>query len=107
MRPVQYTVEGEAEGAPVVVDQYISPLNVGVQVSVDGVADYTVQYTLDDVFAPDWDPDTANWSPTDLENEVAAGVTVLTAPFTALRLINNAGTTGSTILRVVQNGLGL
>jgi hypothetical protein len=53
--------DGSGVTAPIPMDQYISPFNVGFGIHPIGTATYTVQHTFDDPFAADFDPATAVW----------------------------------------------
>lgn len=64
MRPVRVTVTGVAVSAPIPIDQYQAPTNIGLAVIiVSGTATYTVEHTFDDVWDPDFNPATATWFP--------------------------------------------
>lgn len=61
MRPVTKTVAGVNVSAPIPLDNYISPFNVGFGVTVTGTPTYTVQHTFQDVFAAGFNPASAVW----------------------------------------------
>lgn len=84
------------------LDQYISPFNVSLFLSITGTVDGTVQYTFDDVFSG---PGPFEWTDhPDMTNLVASGEGVFISPVGACRLLTNSGD-GEAVLRVVQAGL--
>lgn len=97
------TVDTVGTGASqeIVLDQYLKPFSVGIAAELaSGSANFTVQYTLDNVFGSS--------GPFSWFTAIAAGsVTVAgsqTTPATALRLLTNSGT-GLVNLIVAQAGL--
>lgn len=62
MREVILSVTGVGVSDPIVMDQYISPFNVGFGVVVDGTVTYTVQHSFNDPFATqEYDPVVVTW----------------------------------------------
>lgn len=61
MRTVTVSVTGVAVSAPIPVDQYLSPCNIGLAFIRGAGCTATVQHTFDDVFSPTFDPATATW----------------------------------------------
>lgn len=106
MRPVEYTVQGNGgtvNGAPIVIDQYIAPTNIGIGVDITGTITYTVQHTFDNVFdstvTPLWfDHPTLVAQTTDKDGNY-------TNPPFAVRLITTAGS-GTARIRLIQSGKG-
>jgi len=84
------------------VDIYLTPFNVTIAVEVSGVVNYTVQWTLDDVFAP------PGGGPFVWNNSTVLGTTnqvgSLVSPVRALRLLTNSGG-GTAKLIAVQAGV--
>jgi hypothetical protein len=103
MRPVYVTVTGIDVSAPIVVDQYISPANIGMSVQITGTATYVVQHTFDDPFSPTFTPGTAKWfnHPTLSGSADADGN--YASPPRAVRLSVSAST-GSVRLALIQAG---
>jgi len=102
------TVGAQAVSAPIPMDQYISPFNVGfsVNLSTGATLTYTVEHTFDDVFSPTFNPATAQWFP----NSVVAAKTAsldgnYAFPVSAIRLNVTAYTDGSATLNVLQAGI--
>jgi len=58
---VSIELDGSGVTAPIPMDQYISPFNVGFGIHPVGTATYTVQHTFEDPFAADFDAATAVW----------------------------------------------
>ncbi len=107
MRPVNLAVVGIGVSAPIVIDQYISPCNiaVGVTLSAGAVVTYTVEHTFDDVFSPTFNPATAAWFP----HATLAALAVQAdgnyfAPPAAIRL-NVAASNGTVTIQVRQAGI--
>ena len=105
MRAINKSVTGAGSTAPIPMDTYISPFNVGVGITVTGTVTYTVQHTFDDVFAQGFDPATATW----FNHPTLTGSASLDGnyafPVTAIRVTNAGGSTGTTKITIVQAGL--
>jgi hypothetical protein len=109
-RPIRQTFNLGATGTllPVILNNLNgSPFNVncGVDLSAGATLTYTVEYTLDDVFSPTFNPATATWYSTTgltaLSADAAGGITV---PVTAVRLNVTAWTSGTAVFTVIQTG---
>ncbi len=88
------------------VDYFKNPVNIGIQVTVDGTATYTVEYTLYDVSADDFDPATTAWSPVTGLSALNANASVLfSTPCRGIRLRVSSGT-GTVVAAVCQAGIG-
>jgi hypothetical protein len=108
MRPVRVTLTAAGVSPPVVLDQYLSPFNIGLGIAVTGGASltYTVQHTFDDVFASGFDPATATWyANSGLSAKTASFDGNYAYPVTAVRLNVTAWTSGSATLTVLQAGI--
>ena len=109
MRPVRLTVDATAgplpqASPPIPIDIYLDPTNIGFQANVDGTVTYTVESTLDDVFAEDFDPDTATWIPhPTIDGETATMQGNFAFPPSAVRIVITAGT-GSVDFTLIQAG---
>jgi len=77
VRPIRVTVSSAAASNVIPLDQYISPFNIGLGVSLSAGASltYTVQHTFDDVFSSTFDPATANLHGSVFDRDVAAMAT--------------------------------
>lgn len=106
MRPVTYTIIGTGTSGVMVPDQYISPFNVSLGVTVSGTSTYTVQYTFDDVFASNYVPASGNWvdHPT-LTAQTGSKDSNIAYPVSGIRLNVTAGT-GTVRLVITQAGGG-
>lgn len=110
MQPITRTTSDASLGPKyssiVSLDFWVSPFNVALNVQPFETANYTVQYTFDDIFAHDYNPATGNWvdHPTlyDLSNQADSN---LAYPVTAVRLVQNSGD-GSCTMTVIQAGVG-
>lgn len=116
MRPIRVPVPAEGASAPVPLDIYQRGATLAI-VSVEGTVDIELQYTLDDVFAPDFDPTTASWHTLQdtLGDLSGVGVRSLAAEAqveggegsdlhaTAVRAVNDGN--GTAVLQVVQSGV--
>lgn len=101
------TVDTLGTGATteLVLDKYIAPFSVSINVNVTGTLNYTVQYTFDDVFAKAPGPFT--WTAVAaLTAQTTTQNSSLSQPVTALRLVTNSGA-GTGLIELVQAGLGL
>ena len=111
MRPVVYTLSDASGGAKYSnvypPDNYISPFNVALSVTVTGTVSYTVQYTFDDVFAKGYDPTagTSTWFDHPTLVGSASVNSNIAYPVTGIRLITTAGT-GTATLTIIQAGGG-
>lgn len=105
-RPVRQTAVAAGALPPVILNQMgTSPFNIGMGVALSpgAVMTYTVEHTMDDVFAPTFDPATATWYPN-------AGMTAQTVskdgnyayPVMAVRLNVTAFTSGSAVFTTIQ-----
>ena len=108
MRPIRVTVGSATTSAVVPLNQYTSPFNVGVAVtlSVGASLTYKVQHTFDDVFLPTFDPATATW----FDNATITGKTAsfdgnYSFPVSAIRLNVTPWTSGTATLNVLQAGI--
>lgn len=108
MRPVRVTVSSQTASAPIPLDHYQGPFNVGIGVAVSAGATltYSVQHTFDDVNAAGFDPSTAVWY---TNSALGAKNTTLDGnyafPVTAVRLNVTAYTSGSVTMTLVQAGM--
>ena len=106
MREVVQTLSATGVTAPVPMDQYISPFNVGLGVIVSGTVSYTVQHTFDDPFASNFDPSTATWfNHTDLTSQSTSQDGNYAFPVRAIRLNATITGTGSATIKIAQAGI--
>ena len=108
MKPKVLTLSDASGGVlvtpPVVLDHYAIVGNISIQVLVTGTANYTIQYTFDDVFASTYSPSTGNWTDhPQLVLQTATADSNLAFLVTAVRLKQSSGT-GSTRITVIQAG---
>lgn len=108
MRPIRVTVGAVGVSAPIPLDHYRDPFNVGLGavLSDSATLTYDVQHTFDDVFAANFNPATATWfdHPT-LADKTASSDGNYAYPVTAVRLNVSAWTDGSVTLTVIQAGM--
>lgn len=108
MRPIRVTVSSATASNAIPLDQYISPFNIGLGVSLSAGASltYTVQHTFDDIFSLTFDPATANWfSHATMVNKTVSFDGNYAYPVTAIRLNVTSYTSGSATMTVVQAGI--
>ena len=105
MRAVRQTLSaGGAEvGAPIPIDQYLNPTNIGLAVVIDATATYTVEHTFDDVFASTFVESTA----VAFSHDTMVGQTDdldgnYVNPIVATRMDLTAHTTGTATCNVIQ-----
>jgi hypothetical protein len=105
-RPVRVTLGAVAVSAPIPLNNYVSPFNVGIgcDISAGGSLTYAVEHTFDDVFAANFNPVTATWFPTaglsgttDLNGNLAF-------PVTAVRINVSVWASGTVTFTVIQAG---
>lgn len=105
MRPVVFTVSGVGASNVCPPDNYITPFNIALGVTVSGTTTYTVQYTFDDVFSNSFNPATAVWTNhPSLTAQTATKDSNIAYPVSGVRLITTIGTTGSATLTIIQAG---
>lgn len=105
MRPITKSVTGVGVSAPIPLDQYISPFNIGFGVKVSGTVTYTVQHTFDDVFAAGYTPASGTWyDHPDVSGETANADGNYAFPVSAIRLSVSAGS-GTATLTAIQAGI--
>lgn len=110
MRPVTYTLSDASGGAKTSgvypPDNYVSPFNVAISVTVTGSATYTVQYTFDDVFANGYNAATGNWTNhPSLTTQTTTKDSNIAYPVTGVRITQSAGN-GSVKCTFIQAGGG-
>lgn len=108
MRPVRVTVGALASSAPIPLDNYQVPFNIGIAVVLSAGASltYTVEHTFDDVFSSGFNPATATWFPSSgLATKNASLDGNYAFPIVALRLTVTAYTSGNATMTVIQAGM--
>jgi hypothetical protein len=104
VRPVYLTTNGVSVSAVCPIDQYQSPVNIGLGVIITPAATVTVEHTFDDPFSPTFNPATATWFPHPTLAAIAANQDGNYAyPPRAIRLNQTAGA-GSARLAIIQAG---
>lgn len=105
MRRQTTTVTGVGVSAPIALDHYISPFNVGFGAVVSGTATFNVQHTFDDVFSPTYVPASGTWfNHSSFTSAIATGDGNYAFPVSAIRL-NVTASSGSVSLTLIQAGL--
>ena len=107
MRPIRVTVGSATSSAPIPLDHYRGPFNVGIGVVLSSGANltYTVEHTFDDVFSAGFDPATATWfANSNLTNRTASLDGNYAFPITAVRLRVSAWVGGTATMTVIQAG---
>lgn len=108
MRPIRVTVASQTASAPIPLDHYQGPFNVGLAVVISSGATltYTVEHTFDDVFQPGFDSSTATWFPNaSVASETTSQDGNYAFPIMAVRLNVTAYTDGSATMTVIQAGM--
>ena len=108
MRPIIKALSNASSGvlySPALpLDVYQTPFNISIQVRVTGIANYTVQYTFDSIFANGYNPATGNWTNhSQLTAQTTTADSNIAFPCTAIRLMQSTGT-GATTITVIQAG---
>jgi hypothetical protein len=105
MKPVYSSVTGVTNGSVIPMNTYATPFNVGFGVKISGAVNYTVQHTFDDVWSSTFSPSTATWfSHPTIAAQTAAADGNYAFPVTGIRLVGNAGNTGTATLCLIQAG---
>lgn len=117
---IEVGTNGVGASVPIPLDQYVPDFTVMLAAIIrSGAADYTVQYTFDNVFdaynqnenetrfmngAAPGDPSKVVWWPhSEMTAQAANSKGSLTEPVKAVRLLTNSGT-GEVELQVIQGG---
>lgn len=102
MTPITISKTGTGRSAIVVPDSFQNPFNVGIQLTLDGTATFSIEITMDDVTN---DPAGAVWSvATGFSGLSASAIGSLTIPCHGLS-INVASGTGTVTAKIVQAGI--
>lgn len=108
MRPVRVTVGSLTVSAPIPLNLYSSPFNIGlgIALSVGAGLTYKVQHTFDDVFAQGFVAANATWyDHATLVNKTASSDGNYAYPVVAIRLNVTAYTSGSAVMTVLSAGI--
>lgn len=108
MRPIRVTVGAQAASAPIPLDHYRDPFNVGVGVKLSAGASltYSVEHTFDDVFSESFNPSTATWyTNSGLGAKTASLDGNYAFPVTAIRLNVTTYGGGTATMTVIQAGM--
>ena len=90
----------------VALDTFATQFQVSVGCAVTGTANYTVQYTLDNVLTAGFLPSSATWySLTALASKTGSLTSLIDFPVTGVQLVQNTGN-GSVVMTVLQTGAG-
>lgn len=100
--PMTLTTSGISASSVAPLCYFVHRFNVSVNTVVTGSATYTLQFTADDPFAPNFSPATANWKPhPSMTSSTISDIVEFTAPVTAVRINQTAGA-GSVSATVIQ-----
>jgi uncharacterized PurR-regulated membrane protein YhhQ (DUF165 family) len=87
-----------------VVDDFQTPFNIGIAVTLSATATFTIEYSLDDPLADGYSPSTANWFVAPGFTSGSAAIAgALTIPCRAI-CINVSANTGTVTANIVQAG---
>lgn len=103
MTPITISKTGTGRSAIFAPDSFMAPFNVGLQITVTGVATFNIELTMDDV---QFDPSSAVWATagTGFGALSASTVLALTTPCHGLSINVTAGT-GTVSVKIVQAGM--
>lgn len=96
------TKTGTGRSAICVVDDFQTPFNIGIAVTLSSTATFTVEYSLDDPNAAGYSPSTANWfvAPGFTSGSAAvAGAIVIPCRAICINASANAGTVTTNIVQ--------
>ena len=108
MYPMRVTVSSASPSQAIPLNFNTSPFNVsiGVNLSAGASLTYSVQYTFDDVFAPNFNPSTANWfTHGTLTGKTSSSDGNIAFPVTAVRLNVTPYVSGTAQIVVIQAGI--
>ena len=89
-------------------DRHLTPMNLGIGVTVTGTINFTVEYTYDDPNAPYSGTFPTAWPITALATKTANTDSSMTTPIFAIRLTQNSfSSTATAKMIVIQSGLGV
>lgn len=106
MKAMQLTTSTTSTSNVASMNANITPINIEIVVRVTGTVAYSVEYTLDDIFAVGFTQGAATWfnHPTLTAGQTATKDCQITWPVTGVR-INQTSGAGSTSATVLQAGL--
>lgn len=111
MRAAVLTCTATGPSAPLVIDQYLAPINIGLSLANTATGNVgTAQYSLDDPFATyatDYNTNALWYNVTGMATITATSGTAgsITTPVRAVRLFVPTFASGSVTLTAVQAGL--
>lgn len=110
MYPITVSTSNASGGAvstnPIALDPFMSQFQATIACTVTGTANYTVQYTLDQIQADGYVPANGNWiTVTGLGAQTSSQAVALNQPVMAIRMVQATGT-GSVSMTVLQTGAG-
>jgi hypothetical protein len=110
MYPVTRSTSDASGGAVtsniVALDTFATQFQTSIGCVVTGTANYTVQYTLDNVLVNGYLASSGTWyNLTDLAAKTGTLSAYVDFPVTAVKLVQNSGN-GSVVMTVLQTGAG-
>ena len=110
MYPITRSTSDASGGAVttniVALDTFATQFQTTIGCAVTGTANYTVQYTLDNVLANGYTPSSGTWyNITDLTTKTGTLSAILDYPVSAVKMVQNSGN-GSVVMTVLQTGAG-
>lgn len=110
MYPITRSTSDASGGAVttniVALDTFATQFQTSIGCAVTGTANYTVQYTLDNVLANGYTPSSGTWYDiTALAAKSATLSAYVDYPVTAVKMVQNSGN-GSVVMTVLQTGAG-
>ena len=110
MYPITVTTSNASGGAvstnPVALDPFMTNFQTSIVCTVTGTANYTVQYTLDQIQADGYSPSSGSWvTVTGLGAQTTTQAVAFNQPVMAIRMVQNSGA-GSVSMTLLQTGAG-
>lgn len=110
MYPIKVSTSDASGGAVtsnmVALDTFATQFQTTIGCTVTGTANYTVQFTLDNVLADGYLPSSGTWyNITDLASKTGTLFAYVDFPVTGVKLVQNSGN-GSVVMTVLQTGAG-
>lgn len=98
---------GVGASVPIVIDRYLTPTNISIQLDISNTIDVTVQYTIEDIMTTAATYGTVVWnSHSTLVSKTADSDGTFTSPVSAFRTkVNSFTATGACETTVMQAGI--
>lgn len=105
-QPSRYSIAATAATPVYVPNWHITPFNIDVTVNPGTGCTYSVQYTLDDVFASNFSATSATWfNHPDATNATTTATIQFVSPVTGIQVNQSTYGSGATTVVILQAGI--